>query len=69
MKSTDLAIIADILEELKIRWLRWPGGIGYWNLANVRSFLSFRLGQAQIKKFDNQQLINYITQTKLEVKP
>ncbi len=65
MKSTDLAIIADILEELKIRWLRWPGGIGYWNLANVRSFLRFRLRE-RVPEFDQARFLEYLTK---EIKP
>ncbi len=55
-ESTDLAIIADILEELKIRWLRWPGGIGSWNLANVRSFLRFRLRE-RVPEFDQARFL------------
>lgn len=56
MKSTDLAIIADILEELR---MRWRGDLRHANLANVNSFLSFRLRQ-QVPDFDRKRFIAHI---------
>lgn len=55
MNSSDLQIVADILEELK---MRWPGGKNA-NLANVNSFLSFRLNQ-RFPDVNHGRFINYI---------
>ncbi len=64
MNGSDLAISADILEELKIRWPGVINGVSDADKSNMRSFLAFRLRQAQIKNVDN--FITFVTQTKTE---
>ncbi len=56
MTGSDLRIIADILKELK---KRWPGGLSEANLANVNSFLAYRLRQ-RAPKFDRRRFLFHI---------
>ena len=56
MNSTDLKVIADILAEMR---QRWPGGLSEANVANVNSFLGYRLRQ-RVAKFDRRRFLNHI---------
>ncbi len=60
MKSSDLKTVADILVEMR---QRWPSGLNDANLANIRSFLAFRLKQIPDSELflDRARLINFIT--------
>ena len=59
MNDTDLKIIADILAEMR---QRWPAGLSEANLANVNSFLGFRL-KRHVADFDTQRFINTLLKT------